>query len=185
MYGWQAGGVHPTGMLSSFHKRVSRILSAEGSASVHAGIHPPGRHRPLGRHPPGRHPPGRQPPRAGIPHQQQMATLDRHLPPPPTSSSRRLLQRTVRILVFQKCFVLSSDFFCRMYDYYLSRDFDILKIQVSPKMILGPRRSKPVTSTVSVIVLSFNDCTRCYWIKFVLYIFMKYGQSACLVIFLK
>ena len=34
-----------------FHKRVSRILSTEGSASVHAGIHSPWADTSLGRHP--------------------------------------------------------------------------------------------------------------------------------------
>ena len=65
---------------------------------------PLGKHPLLGRHPPGRHPPGRHPPGqtpfSGHPPMQappgRQAPLGRH-PPPPTS--RRLLQRTVRILL--------------------------------------------------------------------------------------
>ena len=46
--------------------QASVILFTGVSASMHAGIHPPGQTPTPGRHPaPGRHPPGQTPPPAG------------------------------------------------------------------------------------------------------------------------
>ena len=85
------------------------LFTGEGSASVHAGIPPPGTRNPLGpgtprsRHPPGpgttpgtrHHPQSRHPPPGPGTPQDQAPPGTRH----PLPGSRRLLLRTVRILL--------------------------------------------------------------------------------------
>ena len=111
------------GKVMFLHLSVSHSVHRGVSAPVHAGIHTPlGRHptrrqTPLSRHPqadpPGRHPLGRHPPRKTPqedPPQADTPRPGRHLPPgkhPPLGKhspgrhppSRRLLLRTVRILL--------------------------------------------------------------------------------------
>ena len=80
IYGWQVGGMHPTGMLSCYHpqrswgkvlfSQASVILFTGGSASVHAGIAAPPRSRyaPAAEPPPPEQTPGsRNPPKQESP----------------------------------------------------------------------------------------------------------------------
>ena len=86
-----------------------KVIFSQAPAILSIGT-PPGRHPPMGRHPPGRHPPCtdtplgrhtsliRHPPLPGR-HPPSQSPPGQTLPPRADTPSRRLLQRTVRILL--------------------------------------------------------------------------------------